>query len=78
MHHVYAPKLIGADGKHVKCTFRQNKTGRYYDAVGFGMAKDWEVVNHPALDILASLEKNEYNGKVSAQLILKAVRIHEP
>ena len=78
VHHVYAPKLIGADGKHVKCTFRQNKTGRYYDAVGFGMAKDWEVVNHPALDILASLEKNEYNGKVSAQLILKAVRIHEP
>jgi single-stranded-DNA-specific exonuclease len=78
VHHVYPPKVIGADGKHVKCTFRQSETGRFWDAVGFGMAKDWEVISQTSLDILAALEKNEYNGKVSVQLMLKAVRIHEP
>jgi single-stranded-DNA-specific exonuclease len=76
VHHVYAPKLIGADGKHVKCTFRQEQSGKYWDAVGFGMAKEWETFCQPRLDILATLEINEYNGKVNVQLMMKAVRVH--
>jgi single-stranded-DNA-specific exonuclease len=75
--HVYPPKVIGGDGKHVKCTFRQEPIGKYWDAVGFGMAKDWSTIQTGELDILASLEINEYNGKVSVQLMLKAVRVSE-
>ncbi len=77
VHHVYPPKIIGNDGKHVKCTFRQQSVGKYWDAVGFSMAKDWDVICQKSLDVLASLEINEYNGRVSVQLMLKAVRIHE-
>ncbi len=78
VRHVYSPKIIGNDGKHVKCTFRQESTGRYWDAVGFSMAKDWDIICNETLDILASLEINEYNGRVSVQLMLKAVRVHQP
>ena len=74
VHHVYPPKAIGNDGKHVKCTLRQESTGKYWDAVGFSMAKDWDVICNDTLDVLASLEINEYNGRISVQLMLKAVR----
>lgn len=77
VHHVYPPKIIGNDGKHVKCTFRQQSVGKYWDAVGFSMAKDWDVICQKSLDVLASLEINEYNGRVSVQLMLKAVRVHQ-
>jgi hypothetical protein len=42
------------------------------------MAKDWDIICNETLDILASLEINEYNGRVSVQLMLKAVRVHQP
>ncbi len=76
VQHAYPPKKIGNDQKHVKCTLRQAHAFGYMDAVGFGMAKEWDVFQSSSMDILAALEINEYNGRRSPQLMIKAVRPH--
>ncbi|MEY2937425.1 MAG: hypothetical protein RL062_14 [Bacteroidota bacterium] len=75
--HVYAPKKIGADQKHVKCTLRQSDSRGYMDAVGFGLAKEWDIIQSGSLDILGALEINEFNGRRSVQVMIKAVREHQ-
>jgi single-stranded-DNA-specific exonuclease len=76
VEHAFPPKKIGGDQKHVKCTLKQQGTYTYFDAVGFGLAKEWEVISSPRLDILAALEINEFNGRRTVQLMIKAVRAH--
>ena len=76
VQHAYPPKKIGADQKHVKCTLKQSGAAGYMDAVGFGFAKDWEIINAHSLDVLAALEINEFNGRRSVQMMIKAVREH--
>jgi single-stranded-DNA-specific exonuclease len=76
VHHAYPPKKIGSDQKHVKCTLKQPGAFGYIDAVGFGMAKEWDVFESNSMDVLAALEINEYNGRRSPQLMIKAVRPH--
>lgn len=76
VQHAYAPKKIGSDQKHVKCTLKQQGVFGYVDAVGFGMAKEWEIFQSNSMDVLAALEINEYNGRRTPQLMIKAVRAH--
>jgi single-stranded-DNA-specific exonuclease len=47
------------------------------DAVGFGLAKEWDIIQSGSLDILGALEINEFNGRRSVQVMIKAVREHQ-
>jgi single-stranded-DNA-specific exonuclease len=70
----FPPRQIGADGKHLKCSFRQGIGGTYFDAIGFGMAESMEMILAGPVDVLCALEINVFNGRTSVQLNLKAIR----
>jgi single-stranded-DNA-specific exonuclease len=67
-------KKVGKDGKHLKAWFE--KDGVNLDAIGFGLGEN----NSPHLsvgnyyDIVCNLERNEWNGFESAQLMLIDVK----
>jgi single-stranded-DNA-specific exonuclease len=65
-------RAVGAEGRHLKLTL-EDGPGLTYDAIGFrlgGMAKSLP----PRLDVMYTLEANEYNGRTSLQLNLKDVK----
>jgi single-stranded-DNA-specific exonuclease len=65
-------RTVGADGKHLKLSFEDEKRFTH-DAIGFRLG-DWNK-NMPArVDILFTYEPNEYNGRVSYQLNLKDLK----
>jgi single-stranded-DNA-specific exonuclease len=70
----FPPRQIGADGKHLKCSFRQGIGGTYFDAIGFGMAESMEMILAGPVDVLCALEINVFNGRTSVQMNLKAIR----
>ena len=70
----FPPRQIGADGKHLKCSFRQGLGGAYFDAIGFGMADSMDMILAGPVDVLCALEINVFNGRTSVQMNLKAIR----
>ena len=65
-------RAVGSDGRHLKLSL-QDGPGLTYDAIGFrmgGMVKELP----PRLDVMYTLEANEFNGRVSLQLNLKDVK----
>ena len=65
-------KAIGDDGCHLKLYLRQN--GISFSAVGFGMGdKLAEVQGSKPLKVVFSIDENEWNGKTSLQLKLRAI-----
>ncbi|MEX0967118.1 MAG: single-stranded-DNA-specific exonuclease RecJ [Bacteroidia bacterium] len=69
----YPPKLVG--DKHLKLCI-DTGGGRHLSAIGFkmGILLD-EITTAPHYDICFTLERNEWNGKVSLQLNLKDVQV---
>lgn len=70
----FPPRQIGADGKHLKCSFRQGIGGTYYDAIGFNMAEHIDAILAGPVDVLCALEINVFNGRTSIQMNLKGIR----
>ena len=69
---VKAFRAVGSDGRHLKLTL-EDGPALTYDAIGFrmgGMAKSLP----PRLDVMYTLEANEYNGRTTLQLNLKDVK----
>lgn len=69
---VRAFRAVGSDGRHLKLTL-EDGPALTYDAIGFrmgGMAKSLP----PRVDVMYTLEANEYNGRTSLQLNLKDVK----
>jgi single-stranded-DNA-specific exonuclease len=65
-------RAVGAEGRHLKLTL-EDGPGLKYDAIGFrmgGMARSLP----PLVDVMYTLEANEYNGRTSLQLNLKDVK----
>ncbi len=64
---------VGAEGKHLK--LRVNDPGGTIDCIGFcmgGISADFPVGTR--VDIIGELEENEFRGRSSSQLKLKAIR----
>lgn len=70
----FPPRQIGTDSKHLKCAFRQGPYGKHLDAIGFNMAQEIDLILAGSVDALCALEINEFNGRVSVQMNLKAIR----
>ena len=66
-------KKVGKDGKHLKAWF--SKEGITLDAIGFGFGPLADKMDQAKLyDLAVNLERNEWNGFESAQMMLIDVR----
>lgn len=68
-------KNVGSDQSHLKCRLVQRQYE--FDGIGFGMChKLGLLTNKNRMDVLYSLDQNEWNGKVSLQLRIKDMKPH--
>lgn len=68
-------RLVGSEGKHLKLTL-EDKQGRYFEAIGFGMGgRAKEVINGHEIEAAYNLTGNEWNGKKNIQLRLKDIHL---
>ncbi len=65
-------RAVGSDGRHLKLTLEDGPALKY-DAIGFRMGEKAKSLP-PRVDVMYTLEANEYNGRVSLQLNLKDVK----
>lgn len=68
-------KVVGSDGTHLKASLFQQAPGPRFDAIGFGLGEKLALLqNHASVDVLFSIEENEWNGNRSIQLNIKDLR----
>ncbi|MBL8108580.1 MAG: single-stranded-DNA-specific exonuclease RecJ [Anaerolineales bacterium] len=65
-------RAVGSEGRHLKLTLEDGPALKY-DAIGFRMGEKAKSLP-PRVDVMYTLEANEYNGRVSLQLNLKDVK----
>ncbi|MFN8403697.1 MAG: single-stranded-DNA-specific exonuclease RecJ [Anaerolineales bacterium] len=65
-------RAVGSEGRHLKLTLEDGPALKY-DAIGFRMG-DMAKSLPPRVDVMYTLEANEYNGRTSLQLNLKDVK----
>jgi single-stranded-DNA-specific exonuclease len=65
-------RAVGSEGKHLKLTFT-DEHGSYFDAIGFRLGHLQSSLS-PRVDIMYTLEANEWNGRTTLQLNLKDVK----
>ena len=63
--------------EHLKLNLQQGTNGVRFNAIGFRMAQHLELVRNGPVDIVYTLEENEWNGQISLQLQLKDIRAAE-
>ncbi|MGB4273368.1 MAG: single-stranded-DNA-specific exonuclease RecJ [Bacillota bacterium] len=69
---------VGADGKHLKMVLAQ--AGKTHDGIGFGLGHlTSQIYSERAneVDIVYTIEVNEWNGMIRPQLNIKGLRIAE-
>jgi single-stranded-DNA-specific exonuclease len=69
---VKSARTVGADGRHLKLSLEDSR-GAAYDSIGFRLG-DLQASLPPRVDIMFTLEANEWNGRTSLQLNLKDVK----
>jgi single-stranded-DNA-specific exonuclease len=66
-------KALGEDGLHLKANLVQNRV--IISAIGFGLGEKKSLLDSKAeVDIIFTIEENEWNGNTSLQLNLKDIR----
>jgi single-stranded-DNA-specific exonuclease len=72
-------KVVGKATEHLKCKFFKGKDPLKIDAIGFNLgAKLNLLANRSKVDVLCTIDENEWNGRVSLQLKLKDIKPHVP
>ncbi|MBI4761699.1 MAG: single-stranded-DNA-specific exonuclease RecJ [Chloroflexota bacterium] len=69
---VKSSRTVGADGKHLKLTLEDSR-GAAYDAIGFRLGELQKSLP-PRIDVMYTLEANEWNGRTTLQLNLKDLK----
>lgn len=67
---VVSSRAVGSDQSHLKLTLAQN--GAVREGIAFGQAKSQTVLSKE-VSIVASVDKNEFNGKTTAQLKVRSL-----
>jgi single-stranded-DNA-specific exonuclease len=76
LRHRYAPRIVGQ--KHLKMSLTTQSQGVVIDAIAFGMGDRFsEVGKARSLDVAFALEDNEWNGKVTLQMNVKGITVHQ-
>ncbi len=66
-------RCVGSDMSHLKLNIIYGADRKTYNAIGFGMGKKLSLVEND-FDIAYALDKNEWNGVTSIQLLLKDIK----
>ena len=68
-------KKVGKDGRHLKVSLRELKSGVTMSGIAFNMSEKAELVKSGVpLKIVYTLEENHWNNKVSIQLRIKDIK----
>ncbi len=67
---VVTSRAVGADQSHLKLTLAQN--GAIREGIAFGLGKSQAVLSKEVA-VVTSVDRNEFNGRSSAQLKVKAI-----
>jgi single-stranded-DNA-specific exonuclease len=65
-------RAVGSEGKHLKVTFEDGR-GTFFDAIGFRLGHLQSSLT-PRVDVMYTLEANEWNGRTTLQLNLKDLK----
>lgn len=68
-------RAVGTQGQHLKLTL-EDETGYLWDAIAFRQG-DWAERMPRHVDIAYVLERNEWNGRISLQLVIQDLRYPE-
>lgn len=72
---VTGAKIIGKLQNHLKLTLVDNKKGKYFPAVAFGMSNIYhKLMDNRIIDIAYTIDLNEWNGTRKLQLNVKDVK----
>jgi single-stranded-DNA-specific exonuclease len=70
-------KAVGKNAEHLKCKFFKGKDPLKIDAIGFNLGKKINLLsNRSKVDVLCTIDENEWNGRISLQLKLKDIKTH--
>jgi single-stranded-DNA-specific exonuclease len=69
-------RTVGNEGRHLKARFRISKSEpKTYEAIGFGLGNLAEKLSvTKPVDIAYSVDKNEWNGRKTLQLLLRDIK----
>lgn len=71
-------RAVGKEKEHLKCKLFEGKHPLKIDAIGFNLGNKLNnLKNRSKVDILCTIDENEWNGKVSLQLKLKDIKPHQ-
>ena len=63
--------------EHIKFSIKRVQKGDTIDGIGFGLGYKFNMVKDDLFDICYQIEENEWNDKVSLQMVVKDVRISD-
>ncbi len=71
------------NGQHLKMNVRDSRSTTVMDSIGFGLGRQYSIAEEArakktGLDLLCRVEENRWNGKVTTQLRIEALRAHTP
>jgi single-stranded-DNA-specific exonuclease len=69
---VRASRTVGSEGKHLKLTL-EDEHSTYFDSIGFRLGPLQKSLPQ-RVDVMYTLEANEWNGRTTLQLNLKDVK----
>lgn len=68
-------RLVGNEGKHLKFTFADQKSGARFGAIAFGMGEMFSKIKiGDKINIVYVIDENEWNGEKRLQLKIKDIR----
>jgi single-stranded-DNA-specific exonuclease len=69
---IKSSRTVGAEGRHLKLTLEDSR-GATYDSIGFRLG-NLQASLPPRVDVMFTLEANEWNGRTTLQLNLKDIK----
>lgn len=71
-------RLVGQSKNHLSLSFLKRESGEYIGAIGFDLVDENKDLNsRDIIDVLFTLEWNEWNGEKKIQMIIKDIRKKE-
>jgi len=65
---------VGKENNHLKLKLEKN--GIAFNAIGFGLAKNYPLTPNSYIDVVYSLEDNSWNGTRILELKLRDLRVY--
>jgi single-stranded-DNA-specific exonuclease len=70
-------KVVGQEGKHLKCKLFDKKNGSKrsaIDAIGFNLGKYLPTISDHTISAVFTLDENEWQGNITLQMKLRDIK----